>query len=75
MDCGCEAQTINHQSNIVMPRPAADTKVSNKNTYDRQRRDDESTKVSVDGISCLTLETDPKILIDKEHHIMCSEML
>jgi hypothetical protein len=32
MDCECEAQTINHQSNVVMPRPAADTKVSNTNT-------------------------------------------
>jgi hypothetical protein len=32
LDCECEAQTINHQSNVVMSRPAADTKVSNTNT-------------------------------------------
>jgi hypothetical protein len=27
MDCECEAQTINHQSNVVMTRPAAETEV------------------------------------------------
>jgi hypothetical protein len=59
MDCEYEAQTINHQSNVVMPRPAADTEVSNTNTYYRQRRDDESTQVSVDGNICLTWETNP----------------
>jgi hypothetical protein len=68
VDCECEAQKINHQSNVVMPRPAADTKVSNKNAYDRQRRDDESTIVSVDGNICLTSETNPKILSDEEYH-------
>jgi hypothetical protein len=68
VDCECEAQTINHQSHVVMIRPAAETEVSNKNTYDRQRRYDESTPVSVDGIICLTLETDPKVLIDEAHH-------
>jgi hypothetical protein len=62
------AQSINPQSNVVMPRPAADTKVSNKNAYDRQRRDDESTIISVDGNICLTWETSPKILSDEEYH-------
>jgi hypothetical protein len=31
-DCECEAETINHQSNVVMIRLAAETEVSNKNT-------------------------------------------
>jgi hypothetical protein len=69
VDCECEVQTINHQSNVVMPRPAADTEVSNNNTYDRQRRYDESTEVSVDGNICLTSETDPKILSEEEYHV------
>jgi hypothetical protein len=68
MDCECEAQTINHQSNVVMTRPATETEVSNINSYDRQRRYDESTQISIDGNICLTLETDPKVLIDEAHH-------
>jgi hypothetical protein len=68
MDCECEEQTINHQSNVVMTRPAGETEVSNKNTYDKQRRYDESTPISVEGNICLTLETDPKVLIDEAHH-------
>jgi hypothetical protein len=66
-DCECEAQTIDHQSNVVIPQPAADTKVSNTNTYNRRRRDDESTPVSVDENICLTSETDPKILSEEEY--------
>jgi hypothetical protein len=52
-----------------MPRPAADTKISNTNTYDRQRRDEESTTISVDGNICLPLETGPKVLSDEANHI------
>jgi hypothetical protein len=52
-----------------MPRPAADTKVSKQNAYVRQRRDDESTLVSVDGNICLTSETDQKILSEEEYHV------
>jgi hypothetical protein len=60
-----QTQTINHQSNVVITRLAVETEVSNKNTYDRQRRYDESTPISVDGNICLTLETDSKVLTDK----------
>jgi hypothetical protein len=67
MDCECEAQTINHQSNVIMTHPAAETEVSNKNTYDRQRWYDESIPISVDRNICLTLETNPKVLINEAH--------
>jgi hypothetical protein len=63
-DCECEAQTINHQSNVIMTRPVAETEVSNKNTYDGQWRYDESIICSVDGTICFPLETNPKILIE-----------
>jgi hypothetical protein len=53
-----------------MIRPAAETEVSNKNTYDRQRRYDESAPISVDRNICLTLKTDPKDLIDEAHHFI-----
>jgi hypothetical protein len=68
-DCECEAQTINHQSNVIMTRPAAETEVSNKNTYDRQRGYDESIICSVDGTICFPLEINPKILIEEAHHV------
>jgi hypothetical protein len=69
MDCEYEARTINQGSNVVMPRPDSDTKVSNTNTYDRQRRDDESTNISVECNICLPFETDPKVLTDEANHI------
>jgi hypothetical protein len=75
MDCECEAQTINHQSNVVTTRPAADTKVNNTNTYNRQRRCDESIQVSVDRNTCLNSETDPEICLTKHILIMCSEIV
>jgi hypothetical protein len=68
-DCECEAQIINHQSNIVMTRPAVETEVSNKNTYDRQRRYDGCTIYPVEGKICLPLETYLKILVEETHHV------
>jgi hypothetical protein len=63
-------QTIDHQSNLAMTRAAAETRVSNKNTYDMQRRYGESNKDSVDRTICLSLETDPKIMIEEAHHFI-----
>jgi hypothetical protein len=50
-----------------MTRPAADTEVSNRNSYYRQRRYDESPPISVDGNICLTSETNPEVSIEEAH--------
>jgi hypothetical protein len=53
-----------------MTRPVAEAKVSNKNTYNKQRRYYESTEYSVDETICLFLETDPKNLVEEAHHFI-----
>jgi hypothetical protein len=70
MDCECEAQTINHQSNVVMTCPATETDVMYKKRNVMQRQYDESTSCLVDRTTCLILETDPKILVEKARHFI-----
>jgi hypothetical protein len=58
-----------------MTRPAADPKVSNKNTNDMQWRYDESTKVLVDGtIFCLWKQIQ-RFWLKKHIILLCSEAI
>jgi hypothetical protein len=50
--------------------PAVETKVSSTKTNHIQRQHIESTIISVDGIICLPVETDPKVLIEEAHHFI-----
>jgi hypothetical protein len=70
MDCECEAQTINHQFNIVMTCPAAETNIVHRMHNVMQRQYGESTTCLVDGKTCLTLETDAKNLVEEAHHFI-----
>jgi hypothetical protein len=44
-DWKCNIQTFGNNSSVGVRRPAAETEVSNTNTYDRQKRDTECTPI------------------------------
>jgi hypothetical protein len=54
----CDMQAFANNSAVSVRRSAAETEVSNTNTYDRQRRDTECTPDSVCLKTCLRSEID-----------------
>jgi hypothetical protein len=58
-DSKCDMQTFENNSAVGIRRLAADTEVSNTNTYDRQKCDTECTNDSDCLKTCLSSEIDP----------------
>jgi hypothetical protein len=57
-DGKCDTQAFGNNSSVGVRRLAAETEVSNKNTYDRQKPDTECTPDSVYLKTCLESEID-----------------
>jgi hypothetical protein len=62
-DKKCDIRAGGNNSAVSVPGPAAETEVSNKNTYDKQRPDTECTPDLVYLKTCLRSEIDPSNLV------------
>jgi hypothetical protein len=73
-DGKCDVRAFENNSTVSVREPVAETEVSNKNTYDRQRPDTECTNDSVYLDTCLGSEIDPLGLVEAESKAFISSL-